>query len=184
MLPLVVELPVRLGHGGQALDGQPVWLQDTGYLIASGAVAVLVALAIHWLFFHVLSRIARGTDSPSDDILLRRLLEPTRFGLIALALVLVAREWPVLEGIWIKVAGFVMPALIGWIAYAIMRALVEAMSLKADVTVADNLMFPTIARVGPDGMLYVANFSVGGDNGEGQILRIDTGARAAAQVPR
>ncbi|MBA2446956.1 MAG: ScyD/ScyE family protein [Chloroflexi bacterium] len=52
------------------------------------------------------------------------------------------------------------------------------------VTVADNLMFPTIARVGPDGALYVANFSVGGDNGEGQILRIDTGARPAVQIPR
>jgi hypothetical protein len=43
-------------------------------------------------------------------------------------------------------------------------------------TVAGNLMFPTIARIGPDGALYVANFSVGGDNGEGQILRIDTNA--------
>lgn len=43
-------------------------------------------------------------------------------------------------------------------------------------TVVGGLMFPTMARVGPDGALYVANFSVGGDNGEGQILRIDLGA--------
>jgi hypothetical protein len=42
-------------------------------------------------------------------------------------------------------------------------------------TVAGNLMFPTIARFGPDGALYVANFSVGGDSGQGQILRIDLG---------
>ena len=40
------------------------------------------------------------------------------------------------------------------------------------VAVAEGLMFPTVARIGPDGGLYVANFSVGGDNGEGQILRI------------
>jgi hypothetical protein len=39
-------------------------------------------------------------------------------------------------------------------------------------TVAGNLVFPTIARFGPDGGLYVANFSVDGDGGEGQILRI------------
>ena len=37
-------------------------------------------------------------------------------------------------------------------------------------------MFPTIARFGPDSTLYVAQFSVGADNGEGQILRIDTNA--------
>jgi plastocyanin len=43
-------------------------------------------------------------------------------------------------------------------------------------TVVGGLMFPTMARFGPDGALYVANFSVGGDNGEGQILRVDLGA--------
>lgn len=43
-------------------------------------------------------------------------------------------------------------------------------------TIAGNLMFPTIARMGPDGMLYVANFSVGGDKGEGQIVRINPAA--------
>ena len=43
-------------------------------------------------------------------------------------------------------------------------------------TVAGNLMFPTMARIGPDGAVYVANFSVGGDNGEGQIVRIDPNA--------
>jgi hypothetical protein len=41
-------------------------------------------------------------------------------------------------------------------------------------TVVGGLNQPTIARVGPDGALYVANLSVDGDHGEGQILRIDT----------
>lgn len=43
-------------------------------------------------------------------------------------------------------------------------------------TVAEGLMFPTHARIGPDGALYVANNSVGSDGGEGQILRINAGA--------
>jgi hypothetical protein len=37
--------------------------------------------------------------------------------------------------------------------------------------VAGELMFPTIARIGPDGAAYVANVRVGGD--EAQILPID-----------
>jgi plastocyanin len=39
-------------------------------------------------------------------------------------------------------------------------------------TLVGGLTFPTMARIGPDGALYVANFSVGGNNGEGQILRV------------
>jgi plastocyanin len=44
-------------------------------------------------------------------------------------------------------------------------------------TVVDGLVFPTMARIGPDGALYVANASVYADNGEGQILRIDLSGR-------
>jgi hypothetical protein len=41
-------------------------------------------------------------------------------------------------------------------------------------SIAEGLMFPTHAVVGPDGAVYVSQFSMGGDHGEGQILRIDT----------
>jgi plastocyanin len=43
-------------------------------------------------------------------------------------------------------------------------------------TVVDGLTFPTMARIGPDGALYVANFSVYANGGEGQILRVDVDA--------
>jgi len=41
-------------------------------------------------------------------------------------------------------------------------------------TVAGGLNQPTVARIGPDGAVYVANVSVDSDHGEGQIIRIDT----------
>ena len=44
-------------------------------------------------------------------------------------------------------------------------------------TVVDGLTFPTAARIGPDGALYVSNFSVYANGGEGQILRVDVGRR-------
>jgi hypothetical protein len=40
-------------------------------------------------------------------------------------------------------------------------------------TVVGGLTFPSAARFGPDGALYVANFSVEGDGGQGEILRIE-----------
>lgn len=42
--------------------------------------------------------------------------------------------------------------------------------------VAAPLFFPTMLRWGPDGALYAANFSIGSDNGEGMIVRIDLSA--------
>jgi hypothetical protein len=38
---------------------------------------------------------------------------------------------------------------------------------------AEGLMFPTQAVIGPDGNVYVSHFSMGGDQGNSQILRID-----------
>ena len=114
---------------------QAHWVQA---VIALGGGLVL-ALILHAIVFRLLRRLAHGSESESDNILVTHLARPTRFAIIALAAVLVARELPFLEGVWERVAGFVMPLLVGWIALAIMRALIEAMALKADISVEDNL---------------------------------------------
>lgn len=107
--------------------------------LALAAGASLVALGLHWLAFRMMRRLARRSDSGSDDVLLRKLAQPTRVAVVALALIVVAREFPRLEQVWQKVASFVMPALVGWIAFAILHALVETMKMRADIDVADNL---------------------------------------------
>ncbi|KWV95234.1 mechanosensitive ion channel family protein [Erythrobacter sp. AP23] len=108
-------------------------------LIAFAVAATGAALLLHWIAFRLLRRLANASDSDADTMLVRRLATPTRIALVALALVLAAREIPAFETVWEKVAGFVMPALVGWIALAILHALVETMKLRADITVADNL---------------------------------------------
>ena len=108
-------------------------------LVAYATIAILAALAVHWIAFTILRRLARRSHSEADTMLVRRLARPTRYALIGLALVMTAREIPAFDTIWQKVAGFVMPALVGWIALSILHALVEAMKLRADITVADNL---------------------------------------------
>ena len=105
----------------------------------AGAIAVILVIAIHWLVFRLLSHVANHSASESDSLLLKRLVNPTRWGLIALALVLVAREIPQFQTAWEKIGGFVLPALVGWIGLSILHALIDAMALRADITVADNL---------------------------------------------
>ena len=102
-------------------------------------LVAMVALAMHWLVFRGLQHLSDASDSKADNIVVSRLRRPTRFAILALALIIVARELPLLDEIWQKVAGFVMPALIGWMVLAVLHALVNTMALSADVSVEDNL---------------------------------------------
>ena len=121
------------------LQQQTAFLPDPWGWAAIAGGAVLIALAIHWVVFRLLRRLSHHSDSKADNIVVDQLLHPTRAALVGLALVLVAREVPAFDAVWAKIASFAMPALIGWVAIAILHALIEAMKLRADITVADNL---------------------------------------------
>jgi small-conductance mechanosensitive channel len=116
---------------------EPWW----NFVVALAAVALGVALAllVHRILYGILVRIARASEMPSDDIVIARLRTPTRWAMIALGLVLAARETPLLGEVWQRIAGFVMPALIGWIALTLFRAFVEAACTTSDPAVFDDL---------------------------------------------
>jgi small-conductance mechanosensitive channel len=120
------------------LHGFPQWAQNLLVAGVAGLAGALVALGAHAGLFRILHRLAGRTLSQSDDIVLRHISGPTRWALLALGIVLAARQAPALKDFWDAVSGFVMPLLIGWIAIAILRAFVEVMTLRADITVEDN----------------------------------------------
>ncbi|OZA91927.1 mechanosensitive ion channel family protein [Altererythrobacter sp. H2] len=120
-------------------EGLPGWLPDVSLALVVAAAGVLAALLVHRLAFLVLDRVTRASESQSDDMIVDHVRKPARYALIALGIVLAARETPLVAGAWEKIAGFVLPALVGWMALAVMKALVEAAVLKADISVADNL---------------------------------------------
>ena len=93
---------------------------------ATAAIGIAAALVAHGVIYALLTRLTRRSATRTDDIVLSHLRKPTRWAIVALGLVLAARETPILEGVWQKIAGFVMPALIGWIVLAAFRAFVEA----------------------------------------------------------
>ncbi|RIV88455.1 mechanosensitive ion channel family protein [Aurantiacibacter xanthus] len=123
----------------QLADRVSVSWPQIGEALIYGSVGIAVALIVHWLIFGVLTRITRSSKSLSDGAIVSSLRSPSRWSMAALGLVLAARETPLLESAWEKIAGFVMPALIGWMALAIMRALVTSAEMHLDLDAADNL---------------------------------------------
>lgn len=116
----------------------PTWAEQlmTGALAA--VIGIVLALIAHRVLFRVLRKVASGSLSEADDILVKRLARPARYAFIALGVAYAARETSALQVAWDKVSGFVMPFLLGWIVLALLRSFVDAMMVRNDITVADN----------------------------------------------
>jgi len=113
-------------------------IRDLAFAILAGALAIIAALVVHHLLFRLLHRIAVRSEGAVDDMLVNTLARPSRWAFAALALVLTAREIPALDDIWERVAGFAMPALVGWMALAVFHAFIRAMTERTDISDADN----------------------------------------------
>jgi small-conductance mechanosensitive channel len=123
----------------ESLDLMPSQWAGIAVAVIAAALGALLGFIAHRVIFGVLRRLARSSESEADDMVVDSLAQPSRWAIVALGVVLAAREVPVLDTIWQKVAGFLMPALLGWIALSIMRATVSALELRSDITVEDNL---------------------------------------------
>lgn len=120
------------------IAGLPNWAERPVVAILAGLIGVVFALLVHAVLFRVLVRVARRSASDADDLVVNRLERPTRWAFVSIGVVLAAREAPALEAVWERFAPFVMPLLTGWVAIAILRAFIEAMILRADITVENN----------------------------------------------
>jgi len=109
---------------------------------ATIAATILLALALHWLVMNALRRIAERTPGSADDIFVNYAKRPLQFILITLGLAMVRESLDLGKTgtiLWARAAGMLVPALIGWLAINMIRASDQAISLFADISVADNL---------------------------------------------
>lgn len=111
------------------------WTFDwNAILVASAYVAIGVTLAYlaHVIVFAIASRITKMSESPDDDILIRRIKQPIKWSFIAIGVTLAAQADATLRTYWEPLAQFLRPALLGWIAYNIVRGLTAALELRME----------------------------------------------------
>jgi small-conductance mechanosensitive channel len=118
----------------------PPWLMSATMIV----IAVLVALGLHWTALTAARRAAsRWSMTTMDDMVIRRLCAPLRGLLVGFALSTVRPALSLGDvGLraWNQVAGLVFPALLGWMALAILNVTTDIVRARADISVADNLL--------------------------------------------
>lgn len=97
-------------------------------------IAVAAALALHFALFALLGRAARLSASASDDMVFGRLRQPLRWAMVAVAISLAEEGDPLITRVWDAVGRFVVPALLGWVAFALVKAFAAAMDSHAETS--------------------------------------------------
>jgi len=105
----------------------------TGTALAAAA-AVAAALTVHLAVFALLRRFASLSQLPTDGEVVRRLRHPLRWSLVAIAVSLASESQPALAHLWDSVARFVVPAMLGWVAFALVKALAAAVGSRAELS--------------------------------------------------
>lgn len=102
--------------------------------VAESALIVGVAVAAAYLLYRALfaiaSRLARASETALDDLVIQKIRRPVKWAVIAIAITLVAGANETLATIWEPIARFVRPALLGWIAYTLVKAFVLGLEYR------------------------------------------------------
>ncbi|WP_233998591.1 mechanosensitive ion channel family protein [Erythrobacter sp. YT30] len=111
--------------GGLSVD----WNAIAFSALAVG-IAVAVAYIAYLIVFKAVGKIAHLSEVSVDEILLKRIRQPIKWSFIAIGITLAAQTDPALRQVWEPLAQFLRPALLGWIAYNVVRGLTAAMELR------------------------------------------------------
>jgi small-conductance mechanosensitive channel len=98
--------------------------QATDYTKVAALVAGALVLGwlVHAALHALIQRIARASVIEADEVLVASLKHPARWTIVTVALALAARRNEVLLSVWNWLEPFVVPALLGWIAVSLVRA--------------------------------------------------------------
>jgi len=111
------------------------WSIPTDAAIHAGIVltlAVLGAYVIYRLLFVALSKLTAFSASETDATIVARLRSPIKWALIAIAVTIAAETNAYLGSFWEPVARFVRPAILGWIAYTLVKSFSAALEVRLE----------------------------------------------------
>ena len=113
------------------------WVIDWDMLVSGAAFALLGVAASYILYrvvFAAMRRLVDLSETNADELVLERVRRPVKYSFIAIGLTLVAQTHQGLLQLWEPLALFLRPALLGWIAYTLVKAFVATLEIKLDAS--------------------------------------------------
>ncbi len=110
--------------------------------LGASLFAVFAALVCHYLLVKILSRLAKRSTSPVDELLIKHFRRPVRWIMAAVALRLTIEPFALPEGMQSLVRtafGMVLIALVAWLLIKATYVLNDVVMLRFRVDVKDNL---------------------------------------------
>ncbi len=108
--------------------------ENVGTVAMEVAIAVAAAYGLYRAVFYLVSRLTQLSETEVDELIVERVRRPVKWSLIAIAVTLVAQGNADLQAVWEPMARFVRPALLGWIAYTLVKALTAALELRLELS--------------------------------------------------
>ncbi|WP_379552585.1 mechanosensitive ion channel family protein [Qipengyuania sp. DGS5-3] len=106
--------------------------------VGLAALALLLAVAIAYVFYRIvfaaIDRLTSLSETTVDEMIVEKIRRPVKWSFIALSITIVAQINPDLQSIWEPLAKFLRPALLGWIAYTLVKAFTAAMEFRLDAS--------------------------------------------------
>jgi small-conductance mechanosensitive channel len=107
------------------------WSTRVSHAALAAGVAMLIALALHWVLFAALRRMARAREDETELVAAAQLYHAARWAMIALSLSLADNADRLLAKIWVPAQQFAAPALTGWLLYALVKTGAELLVRRA-----------------------------------------------------
>ena len=104
-------------------------------------IPTLLAFVLHSLVFALLRRVTRHTHGQIDNSIVEAVCRPARWALVAIAIAISARTDALVGGGWDLAASYLIPALLGWVAYGVIGGF--SAGLEAEAAASDD---PTAMR--------------------------------------
>lgn len=106
--------------------------QDALEIAVALAITTLAALVLHWVIFAVLKRLTRQSQTQVDNTIVAAIYRPARWAMIAIGISIAASADALVGRGWDIAAGYLIPALLGWVAYSIIDGVSAGLEKDAE----------------------------------------------------
>ena len=103
-------------------------------IVAMSVIALTVGVIGSYLLYRatyaLIGKLTKRSENTTDDLIMERIRQPIKWSFLAIGISLAARANPELARFWNPLSSFLQPALLGWIAYNLVKAITVVMELR------------------------------------------------------